>query len=250
MDELNDELIFQSTLPVRGATGIPRFFDLTDMISIHAPRAGSDPGRRDKYIGHADFNPRSPCGERPTDDLIECKYGVFQSTLPVRGATDPMTIAASVLGLFQSTLPVRGATSPMLGYLLSMIFQSTLPVRGATRKTYQRRTNKMISIHAPRAGSDKCFSRPRVVQVGISIHAPRAGSDPDEFGALLLNIYFNPRSPCGERRRTQAMRKSVTDFNPRSPCGERPATATKPKNTYADFNPRSPCGERPDVRSE
>ena len=34
-------------------------------ISIHAPRAGSDPPRHPRYrCAHANFNPRSPCGER------------------------------------------------------------------------------------------------------------------------------------------------------------------------------------------
>ena len=58
-------------------------------ISIHAPLAGSD---------HA----------RPVDAPFQ---PVFQSTLPLRGAT----VVAAELGTcyqFQSTLPLRGATSP------------------------------------------------------------------------------------------------------------------------------------------
>ena len=34
-------------------------------ISIHAPRVGSDPIQQSLMPGIADFNPRSPCGERP-----------------------------------------------------------------------------------------------------------------------------------------------------------------------------------------
>ena len=57
-------------------------------ISIHAPRAGSD------YSEIADF----------VDDDI------FQSTLPVRGATTSGSVIDERVPRFQSTLPVRGAT--------------------------------------------------------------------------------------------------------------------------------------------
>ena len=35
-------------------------------------------------------------------------------------------------------------------------------------------------------------------------------------------VYFNPRSPCGERHCTGRTNASCMYFNPRSPCGERP----------------------------
>ena len=58
-------------------------------------------------------------------------------------------------------------------------------------------------------------------------------------------VHFNPRSPCGERRRyTIVKRYSLTvNFNPRSPCGER-QMGTGCSSSAAYFNPRSPCGER------
>ena len=56
-------------------------------ISIHAPRVGSDHGNAPGGRLLQDFNPRSPCGERPA--LKPRRYGHkrFQSTLPVWGAT-------------------------------------------------------------------------------------------------------------------------------------------------------------------
>ena len=56
-------------------------------ISIHAPRAGSDGNPVSAGDGHSDFNPRSPCGERHLDDVSGVYPELFQSTLPVRGAT-------------------------------------------------------------------------------------------------------------------------------------------------------------------
>ena len=103
---------FQSTLPLRGATGHTR----------HHPNIPC-------Y-----FNPHSPCGERlaytyATPSLI---WTLFQSTLPLRGATS--TIGSGVSGLvqFQSTLPLRGATWRGVQKTIDGIFQSTLPLRGAT----------------------------------------------------------------------------------------------------------------------
>ena len=57
----------------------------------------------------------------------------------------------------------------------------------------------IISIHAPRVGSDKnmCWS---FLRREISIHAPRVGSDL-HLAVIMGNLAdFNPRSPCGERR--------------------------------------------------
>ena len=59
-----------------------------ETISIHAPRAGSDLRRNISYEYLTDFNPRSPCGERLNNDaVITIVNSGFQSTLPVRGAT-------------------------------------------------------------------------------------------------------------------------------------------------------------------
>ena len=57
-------------------------------------------------------------------------------------------------------------------------------------------------------------------------------------------VYFNPRSPCGERPLTESVSpSSLSNFNPRSPCGER-RPALWLRRRRRDFNPRSPCGER------
>ena len=79
---------FQSTLPVRGATVLGIGHHAIRLISIHAPREGSD-----WY-----FRPRSSTAT------------LFQSTLPVRGATYYRYLTHADNPEFQSTLPVRGAT--------------------------------------------------------------------------------------------------------------------------------------------
>ena len=56
----------------------------------------------------------------------------------------------------------------------------------------------VISIHAPRTGSDVFTAHTREGYI-ISIHAPRTGSDGAVVGAIVCSVYFNPRSPHGER---------------------------------------------------
>ena len=81
---------FQSTLPLRGATQIITIYTSQEKISIHTPLAGSDPSQSpasgyDRISIHTplagsdppparpasretNFNPHSPCGERPYHD--------------------------------------------------------------------------------------------------------------------------------------------------------------------------------------
>ena len=130
------------------------------------------------------------------------------------------------------------------------------------------RTSHVISIHAPRVGSDIKESsihvpnrrfqstlpgwgatqqRRHPVQQGrISIHAPRVGSDPPPCRSCCPGRYFNPRSPGGERRgASRSGSPGRTDFNPRSPDGERLRPGRTRPGRIPYFNPRSPDGERP-----
>ena len=56
-----------------------------------------------------------------------------------------------------------------------------------------------ISIHAPREGSDAADGAELGGRI-ISIHAPREGSDPNQLPLVVPRLeYFYPRSPRGER---------------------------------------------------
>ncbi len=176
-------MVFQSTLPLRGATRLYMF--LSDDL--------------------CNFNPRSPCGERPFSPLSAASCSVvFQSTLPLRGATvrdlhghsgRRISIHAPLAGSdpHQCPRPTQGQDfnprSPC-GERLSVLvraaqkspFQSTLPLRGAT-----------VPARGPGAGDP------------ISIHAPLAGSDDKHSLLFWIPFYFNPRSPCGERLSRQSI---------------------------------------------
>ena len=107
------------------------------------------------------------------------------------------------------------------------IFQSTLPARGATSDCLHLRAFLfLISIHAPRTGSDE-ISVCMCIPTSISIHAPRTGSDPANIPRRCTRDYFNPRSPHGERQNLISQIYIRQNFNPRSPHGERPVCAER-----------------------
>ena len=151
--------------------------------------------------------------------------------------------------------------------LISFLFQSTLPVWGATAKALVRYLHDVISIHAPRVGSDLrlrdfvwyfriSIHAPRVGSDGflnslpmiidISIHAPRVGSDEGDH-KWTSESYFNPRSPCGERPAFSASVSASIAISIHAPRVGSDFDVDDPvQRSCADFNPRSPCGERPD----
>ena len=106
------------------------------------------------------------------------------------------------------------------GRLSDLIFQSTLPLRGATRRGDTQHQRQGISIHAPLAGSDPNTvadaAKPKKFQSTLPLRGATS-----RLGSLRRRPYFNPRSPCGERRLWLPFLPSLLDFNPRSPCGER-----------------------------
>ena len=79
----------------------------------------------------------------------------------------------------------------------------------------------VISIHAPREGSDGARAQGHRLNLSISIHAPREGSDPASPGCPRWRGHFYPRSPRGERRPPGCPPAMWTHFYPRSPRGER-----------------------------
>ena len=96
---------------------------------------------------------------------------------------------------------------------------------------------------------------------------PMRGATNSSFQRYFFCHYFNPRAPCGARRRNcnsmgQVHKISIhaphagrdcqaahrepycTNFNPRAPCGARLDVLFLHALTRCDFNPRAPCGAR------
>ena len=121
------------------------------LISIHAPRVGSD--KRGSKL----FQVKNP----------------FQSTLPVWGATLLQREYNLLHMKFQSTLPVWGATK-VKSLLRETVQISIHAPRVGSDFTwrYQIHIGRQISIHAPRVGSDVSSSTHHHAQNNFNPRSP------------------------------------------------------------------------------
>ena len=90
------QYVFQSTLPVWGATRHRHQAPEHHRISIHAPRVGSDQRLLDKLQKQMISIHVPRVGSDPPDMSSWTILVVFQSTLPVWGATTRPTAAYQV----------------------------------------------------------------------------------------------------------------------------------------------------------
>ena len=155
-------------------------------------------------------------------------------------------------------------------YNISKIFQSTLPVRGATGIVLSPLPSATISIHAPRAGSDLDDAEGMGIVAKFQSTLPVRGATAARYYTLAQPLYFNPRSPCGERRHIHKQLRPLEGISIHAPRAGSDQTAefiTKYFDKFQStlpvrgatcayrpqfgneryFNPRSPCGERRDV---
>ncbi len=132
------------------------------------------------------------------------------------------TPATLTLSYFNPRPPLRGATLLHSRFNLLLPISIHAPLAGSDCRAWRILVSRpLISIHAPLAGSDLALINGET-EDDISIHAPLAGSDYIPPSHSFQPLYFNPRSPCGERHPPDCSGAQQTPhFNPRSPCGER-----------------------------
>ena len=149
------------------------------LISIHAPRTGSDCRRRQNRQHNNHFNPRSPHGERRIQHNLLLIHAAISIHAPRTGSDLSHAFFTCFAILFQSTLPARGATT-------------CADVKRCNHQDFNPR-----SPHGERLRS--LMGLP--LSAAISIHAPRTGSDRSKRTRERKTKDFNPRSPHGERHR-------------------------------------------------
>ena len=240
------ELEFQSTRPMRGATGDHLGGTPLRAISIHAPHAGRDSCPRPPAGCQSNFNPRAPCGARPPAAGAVGGQLYFNPRTP-RGVRCCHGHKATLLQAFQSTRPVRGATrddgskaweafisihAPLAGCdeghldpaQLEEIFQSTHPSRGATADKVTERLRHEISIHAPHAGRDVILNPiPQEVALFQSTRPVRGATRSKIVMILSGNISIHaPHAGRDCCCCCCSCRTLSLNFNPRAPCGARP----------------------------
>ena len=169
---------FQSTRPLRGATKMLTKNERKTIISIHAPLAGCDQPTSSNTSHIFDFNPRTPCGVRQRLSVKPCCR---------RSYFNPRTPCGARLRYKPCSCPIW-----------------------------------IISIHAPLAGRDLWFGIEIGRRLCISIHAPLAGRD--GYAPIYARQNFEFQSTRPLRGATGVDCRELVgdgDFNPRAPCGAR-----------------------------
>ena len=220
MISLFGAFVFQSTLPARGATRRPE----------------------SRTPGKADFNPRSPHGERP----------VLSGRVPVLIYFNPRSPHGERLAvvrrgacrrLISIHAPRTGSDPGRESISSQPAISIHAPRTGSDAMTAALHGCETISIHAPRTGSD-IHLRGRDQALKISIHAPRTGSDWTYRHAPCIRQPFQSTLPArGATAAKEALVRAATIsiHAPRTGSDWRRATkSTRPRY----FNPRSPHGER------
>ena len=224
--------------------------------------------RRHAFSVCSRFNPRAPCGARHRIAALEAALKTFQSTRPVRGATDGVKSKKKEYTV-SIHAPRAGRDSGAFP-LPSISFVSIHAPRAG--RDWRERTGGCchgVSIHAPRAGRDAQGDVRDAVLV-VSIHAPRAGRDNLWCSGSGRRCCFNPRAPCGARpslrrllsahglfQSTRPVRGATAGFSAvvcfslvsiHAPRAGRDACPFCIVAGKEGFNPRAPCGARREQR--
>ena len=181
------------------------------------------------------FNPRAPCGAQPLNAQRRALYMTFQSTRPMRGATQSRTAKSSARWVSIHAPRVGRDFRLILEFIIQRGFNPRAPC-GARHFLLQLRFQLFVSIHAPLQPVDTvinsfnprapcgarlfvatrdpfctvfqstrpvwgatCVGENRGGRVGVSIHTPRVGRDHGDHFSTTDPIRFNPHAPCGAR---------------------------------------------------
>ena len=193
-------LRFLSTLSLRRAT---RFFGLLrPCLGDFYPRSpcGERLSNNSRQHLRPHFYPRSPCGERPGKTY---------------GALKHVHISIHAL-LAESDSAQTVPSCPPAGH-----FYPRSPCGERPLKQYQaaQRWAFLSTLSLRRATLCSLPSAPILPGFLSTLSLRRA--TPGTGISYSVTEYFYPRSPCGERLRDHRATQTDSNFYPRSPCGER-----------------------------
>ena len=170
------------------------------VISIHALLAESDLFLCCNAAKPRHFYPRSPCGERPR--VVTAFWGSVDNFYPRSPCGERLS------GLCKGANMAHFYPRSPCGERLTLIWDVIAVMT--------------ISIHALLAESDLICQAPILPCNAFLSTLSLRRATRHKTSKLIINIYFYPRSPCGERRIKPIFSEINTrDFYPRSPCGER-----------------------------
>ena len=205
-DALTDDVStggFLSTLSLRRATRYFTYYIGRFLISIHALLAESDCTMTITICTASNFYPRSPCGERRSNQPVTMHTWKFLSTLSLRRATQRHSPDNTHRQISIHALLAESDEHAYMLVLWVLRFLSTLSLRRAT--LFPLLCNLLHHNFYPRS---PCGERLRGWTLNINgpiflstLSLRRATTLRQLQSALHRNFY--PRSPCGERRNTR-----------------------------------------------
>ena len=188
-----------------------------EVVSTHAPLAGSDELDEILPVSKGGFNPRSPCGERPGPSHHTRSTASFNPRSPCGERRRLAHLLPRRLQV-STHAPLAGSDPEWkAGPRPHNRFQPTLPLRGAT--LLGKTSDDMYKGFNPRS---PCGERRQTV---YWVHDKTS---------------FNPRSPCGERRREGGGRMSEIEFQPTLPLRGATSTRLRTFATASRFQPTLP----------
>ena len=113
--QIEADLQFQSTLPLRGATYFGRFVKVFLAFQSTLPLRGATVGVRAKESKRRNFNPRSPYGERLGAGTKIRIVGVISIHAPLTGSDVWLLLIIAVFALISIHAPLTGSDLP--GYV-------------------------------------------------------------------------------------------------------------------------------------
>ena len=143
-------------------------------VSIHAPKEGSDFTKGEYTHATSSFNPRSQRRERPARAKQSFRYGRFQSTLPKKGATFAYA-HIWFLGFVSIHAPKEGSDLVRVRVGDQVQFQSTLPKKGATTSIKDAFSLSVFQSTLPKKGATPVTAKAQA-QAAFQSTLPKKGA--------------------------------------------------------------------------
>ena len=194
------------------------------LISTHAPLAGRDWPRSSRASRPKYFNPRAPCGARRSRTRFSRSSSrEFQPTRPLRGATR------------------HGAGVPRAGGI-----STHAPLAGRDQALRPRKTH--TDYFNPRAPCGARLSTPPIPHRSYQFQPtrPLRGATCLMLFPCKIELVFQPTRPLrGATAVNRCRRRAYQNFNPRAPCGARRRWKDR-KLRRADISTHAPLAGRDD----
>ena len=218
--------LFQPTRPLRGATASRSDFrGAATGFQPTRPLRGATSVAVSIKSNSSYFNPRAPCGARQKYASLSYMAWHISTHAPLAGRDERPQRPCVFVHRISTHAPLAGRDwgnkdlqhlakhisthAPLAGRDLRVsvnygqlaYFNPRAPCGARPADHAGQYRDILISTHAPLAGRDS-YTRNQIINKSeISTHAPLAGRDAMAQEVNAINENFNPRAPCGARRK-------------------------------------------------